>query len=272
MTLLLTTDELRVSAAINGGQIPEALRAGWSAEDIPVADVVALRGLLARGLATAHDTEVELASGLDAAVLPLLTADTLVDVQRDAVARPGRWLIAANAGGVVRCAEQSPDLWCIETDPEEPIERMLTELLGHLPDQEPSGATVTLPTDLLVEAERRSASSAEHLQGMLAKRGMRPADADLVADIVCDLQATVTVRSLHRDGSTTTSSAALTWLETASTGVWLAIPVDAAQRDDEIPVASADLATHTELRSTGRRELHAEVRDVLGELTVGRGR
>jgi hypothetical protein len=245
MTLVLTTDELRVSATIHGGRLPVTVDSGWSTEDIPVADVVALRGLLARGLATSHDTDVRLAGDLAAIIAPLLSTSSIVEARRDGFVRPGRWLVATSTAGVVSAAERQPDLWHLGSG-----EDLFERLLGHLDDTEPARQGATVPTELLIEAERLPA---EHLAVALAERGLRPEVADLVAAVVAGLRATVTVRTLHRNGSAT-ECAAITWLETAAAGVWLAIPSDDEQTE----------ANHTELRPTDRHGLLVELRDLLG--------
>lgn len=105
MTLTLTTDELRVAAALAGGRLPVALDGGWSTEDVPVADTVALRGLLARGLAVAEELTVSL-TDTAAVVTALLEPRTLIEVRRDGAAHAGRWLVTELAA----CTEARPDL------------------------------------------------------------------------------------------------------------------------------------------------------------------
>ncbi|HEV2780933.1 MAG TPA: hypothetical protein VGX25_16235 [Actinophytocola sp.] len=261
--LVLTTDELRVSTTVAGAPVPAALRADWSTEDMPVADLVALRGLLARGLASSGAGDVSLADDLSLALGPFLTGRVLVDVQRDGAVRPGRRLIAKGAAGVVSCAEHGPDLWQVEPADPDPVERLVADLVDHLPDTEASHPGVTLPTDLLAEAERRSATGAtEHTRGMLVRRGLPPGTAEVVARVLGDLGTTVTVRSSHRNGSTT-RCAAITWLETGSTGVWLAVPDDDPLADVDPAVPPTGLAGHTKLRPVSTGTLRDEVRDVV---------
>jgi hypothetical protein len=250
MNLTLSTDELRVSATLRGGGIPAMLDSAWSTEDVPVADIVALRGLLARGLATGQGTSVTLSQDVVAAVGPLLAARTLLEAQRDGRRRPGRWLVAETADSTVSCTETRPDVWSIRHTDSAPTE-LFTELVGRLSEAEPQGTPVRLPTDLLVNAERSSTPGAT-----LTRAGLAPEDAETVARVLNDLQAMATVRSLRRHG-TARDAAAITWLETTSAGLWLAVP------DDGIDLANAGLVSHTELRPTTRDELLDELRDML---------
>jgi hypothetical protein len=268
--LVLTTDELRVSGTVAGAPLPAVLQAGWSTEDVPVADVVALRGLLARGLAIAGGGAVRLADDLTLALGPFLAGRVLVEVQRDGGTRQGRRLIAKGPTGLVRCAEQGPDLWRVEPVHPDQVEQLVADLAGHLPDGEPSHPSATLATDLLVEAERWSTTGApEHLPGKLARRGLPPGTAEVVARVLGDLDATVTVRSLRRNGSDA-RYAAITWLETGSSGVWLAVPDDGPGADGDIAAAPTGLASHTELRPVTADALRTELRDVLGSLGTER--
>lgn len=268
--LVLTTDELRVSGRIAGAALPPVLHAGWSTEDIPVADVVALRGLLARRLAIAGEGEVRLAGDLSLALGPFLADSALVEMQRDGRTRPGRRLIAKGPAGLVGCVEHTPDLWQVEPIHPDQVQRLVAELVDHLPAGEPSGPSVTLATDLLVEAERLSTTGATgHLPGKLARRGLPPAAAEMVASVLGDLDTTVTVRSLHRNGSIT-RYAAITWLETGSSGVWLAVPDDGPGADGDIDAVPTGLASHTELRPVNVDALRTELAEALGILGTER--
>jgi len=148
----------------------------------------------------------------------------------------------------------------------DPVEQLMAELVGHLCDAEPPYPSAVLPTDLLIEAERRSTTGAtEHMPNMLVRHGLPLATAEIVTRVLGDLDTTVTVRSSHRNGSTA-RCAAITWLETRSSGVWLAMPDDDPRADDDMAVPPTGLAGHTELRPVSTGTLRNQLRDVLAVL------
>lgn len=232
MTLTLTTDELRVAAALAGGRLPVALDGGWSTEDVPVADTVALRGLLARGLAVAEELTVSL-TDTAAVVTALLEPRTLIEVRRDGAAHAGRWLVTELAA----CTEARPDLWSFTTFD---IDLLITELLAGVAGDTSNANPVLVPTNQLAEADRRIT------QGDVAD--VRPD----VAGVLVDTRVTTTVRRADRDGALT-GAAAVTWLETTESGAWLAVPVDLEEK----------VVPHTELRPVGCDDLRALVLDVI---------
>jgi hypothetical protein len=258
MTLRLSSDELRVAIAVPGGHPPDALDGGWSPEDRPVADTVALRSLLARAMATMSGTAVRLLDETAELVTTMADAHTLVELRRDATADSSRWLLA----DVVLCVEERPETWRVEWH--EDVDELTGDCVDRLPAETAPGPAVSLRTSLLVEAERRSTTGGvDQVAGALAAGGLSRGQADLVACVLADLSATVTLRCAHRDGSTTTA-AALTWLETTS-HVWLAVPAG-GERDQPEEIR------HTELRPADRATVEAELRDVLGLARVGSGR
>lgn len=255
MTLVLSSDELRVAIAVHGGNAPAALDGGWSTDDRPVADTTALRSLLARDLAAASETGVALSDDVSAVAAAFTDTPALTELRRDGASDSGRWLITQHT---VTCVEDRPELWRVLPN-RDVTPNLIASCVDHLPDETPHFTQVSLPTDLLVEAERRSTTcAAEQVAGALAARGLRRESADLVARLLADLHTTVTLRATHRDG-TAVHSAAITWLETKSMGVWLAVPAR-----DEQSLKQPDTAAHTELRPTTRSEVAAEIHDVLG--------
>ncbi|TWP50583.1 hypothetical protein FKR81_20675 [Lentzea tibetensis] len=231
MTLTLTTDELRVAAGLSGRRLPVDLDGGWSTEDIPVADTVALRGLLARGLATACADELAVSLSAQAApVTALFEPGAVIEVRRDGAQHTGRWLVTERAG----CAESRPDLWSFAPFD---IDFLVTDLLSALPDEPSDANPIRVRTDHLVETDRRLA------------RG-EAAGTDL-ARLLRGTRVTTTVRRVEIDGAQT--AAAVTWLETTDAGAWLAVPFEGEE----------DMESHRELRPVRREHLHALVLDVI---------
>jgi hypothetical protein len=263
MTLALSSDELRIAIAVHGGNPPAALDGGWSADDRPVADTAALRSLLARDLAAASETGVALSDDMSTVAAAFTDTPALTELRRDGAACPGRWLITQHT---VTCVESRPELWRVLRNRDVTTD-LIASCIDHLPNETPPSAQVSLPTDLLVEAERRSTTcTTEQVAGTLAAHGLRHESANLVARLLADVHTTVTLRTAHRDGMTVHGSA-VTWLETESMGVWLAVPTG-----DEQSLNQPDVAANTELRSATRAAVVTEVHDVLGLARMANGR
>jgi len=284
MTLLvLTTDELRAAATMSGSAPPAAMDGGWADEDLAVADVVALRGLQARGLATVRHSdagvEVALTAAVSTAVRPLLGSDVVIEVVRDTVSGAQRWLIGQDGDATVVAEEREPDVWRLSAaDAPAPrtAAKIIAELTAELPaDQVFAGTVATVPTPVLIAAEKRASNNEPAaVIAELTDAGLPDADAATVAAILVKVSAFVTIRRVtHGDGLWTVH--ALTWLEAGTCGTWLAIPTRAAGPDDK-PAADLDhqrvedlpyadeLDSVTELHAVGPADIRAELAELLG--------
>jgi hypothetical protein len=279
--LVLTADELRVAAKVSGASVPGAVAGGWAEEDLAVADVVALRGLLARGLASARDVEsgieVSLTAAAHGALGPLLQPDLVIEVIRDTATSGQRWLVGQADRITVVAEEREPDVWRLrsaDTPAHEVATAIVTELTGELPPA-CAGPAMTVRTSALVDAERQrlTSDSAAVITGLLTA-GVPAADAATLAALLADVTAFVTVRLAGRTAGPPTSGA-LTWLEAGPSGTWLAIPTHAAEPDDD-PAADRDhqrledlpyldeLDPLTELTAAGPEEIQATLAELLG--------
>ena len=218
--VVLSSDELRVASHLAG--VPTlAPDPGWAAEDLPVADVVATRSLLARGL-------LDLAP--EATLAPVLTIllaqpGPAVSVRRDTATGTCRSTML----GCMLADERSPDIWHLSAAADR--RTLIDRLAGGVPDDGAAGTPVRLPAAALTAAQRMATSAqegavADHLRsGDLGRE-----DARALARVLARRQATTTVRIDHHAGTRRTT-AALTWLETGA-DVWLAVPESTTGPDD----------------------------------------
>lgn len=284
MTLLvLSADELRAAATVSGSIPPGMLDGGWADEDLAVANVVALRGLLARGLATVRqsgdDVEVGLTAAVSAALRPLLGSDVLIEVIRDTASDAQRWLVGQAGDATVAAEEREPDVWRlrpVDAPATQVAAGIVTELAAELPiDQVSMGTVATVPTSALLTAERRATTSEPAAVIIeLTNAGLSDVDAATVAAVLAKVGAFVTVRRVSRgDGQRTVD--ALTWLEAGTSGTWLAVPMHTAGPDDD-PARDLDhrhfedlpywdeLDPITELRAVDPADIRTELAELLG--------
>jgi hypothetical protein len=198
----LSSDELRAAARLAGYAPAPAFDTAWGPDESGVADAVALRGLLARGLAGVDTTgevpEVTLTADARAALGPILAPDTLVEVCRDGIGGRRRQLAGARDGRTVRATECHPAIW-------------------HL-----------------VPVEGPPADAMYPVAAKLLPRTVAPATADAAdLDVLAQLQTTVSVRTVRRLGPAAREAAAIVWLEAGSAGTWLVGTAEPDDLDDE---------------------------------------
>ncbi len=143
-------DELRVLARLCVAPLPPALDPAWSELDVPVADVVATRSLLARGAVLLDDGAADWLRPTDAVrrlFEPVRLARTVVDIERATTVAGQRWVLAGNPLATSVFAEREPDIWQVRL-----LDRALAEvatgLLGDVLDtltSDADGAAFDLP-------------------------------------------------------------------------------------------------------------------------------
>src|SRR5205814_3075321 len=113
----LSSDELRAAARLAGRAPLPAFTTGWDPQEAAVADAVALRGLLARGLAGIVSAggcpDVRFTGPARSALGPLLAPDTLVEVTVDAATGRRRHLVGGLDDRTLLAMERHPAIWQI---------------------------------------------------------------------------------------------------------------------------------------------------------------
>ncbi len=265
MTTLLpcamSSDDLRAAARLAGVTPLPAFESGWAAEELGVADAVAVRGLLARGLAEARDTDVALTESARHALDPLLSPDTLVEILRDAgpAGRRGH-VLGRSANGMVLAAERAPSIWELRAA-EPPAALSVSGPL--IPPYERAVATrdrFVVGGEALDRAETLLAQGGgERLPALLRGDGLDEPDAASLAEILSLMRVLVTVRTVSRSGDSRTADA-LTWLDAGTAGLWTVAP---AEDGDDEPHETHDAAY------TVTAADHESVHDALTDLLAG---
>lgn len=124
-----SADELRALATLSGLVLPPALDPGWAPDDVPVADVVALRGLLAHGaLAVGAGGAPTPTAAVRALLAPLTDPTTVLDL-----VGPAHRTVLAGDADTVRFVEREPDVWSADRLGE-PIDAVARQLLHDVTD------------------------------------------------------------------------------------------------------------------------------------------
>jgi hypothetical protein len=214
MTLILTVDELGAAARLVGRTPPSPFAPQWTEAERGVAELVALRGLIARGLVVCPDGG-EPALTAPAVLDPILDADALLEWIVDAAAGPGERTVVASAGGVSAVATQvRPGIWRVSpgawTPPDLPASTV--DIAG--PTVRVDRATVGRVEQLLA----RDASG--YVAGLLERSGLDSQVSALVAAVLTGARTMTTVRVVRSQGPNVLTVAAYTWLDAADRGLW----------------------------------------------------
>ena len=227
----LSSDELRALARVAGAVLPPELLDGWHRDDTAVADTVAVRSLLARGVLQlpAGCDGVALTGAARGALGPLLDARALAGLSlltRDGQER--RRLVAESTAGTLLLTEREPDVWTLDPIPG-PAERaaawLAAELLDDGPRLAPGGGCVIAPAEALREADRlRTAGRDGEVAGALTRAGVPAGDADVWAGVLRRRVATGEVRLTRRIGEDVFAGGRVRWVDAGTAGVWLVEP------------------------------------------------
>jgi hypothetical protein len=233
----LSSDELRALGRVAGAVLPPELLAGWHRDDTDVADTVAVRSLLARGVlqlrAGSGGPELALTGATRESLGPLLAARALTGVSL--LARSGaerRQLVAEGPGGTLLLTEREPDVWTLEAV-DGPVElqaaRAAADLLDAGPRPEPGGVRIELPDEVLGRVERLVAQGRTGAAtAALAEAGVPPAAAGTWTAVLARRVATGEVRVTRRLADGVFAGGAVRWVDAGEAGVWLVEAVDPA--------------------------------------------
>jgi hypothetical protein len=260
----LSSDEVCAAARLAGIAPLPLFATGWAPEEAGVAGAVALRGLLARGLAVVREPEdgPGLTPAARWALEPLLVPGTLVEIRRDEGPLGRRRHVLGETGERrVLAAERMPSIWDLMMigEPVGTVTRTLVDPLipdhGQVPPRQ-----VTASGRALAAAETLLAQDgAARLPRMLEGHGLDGPAAQTLATALSSARVLVTVRIVRRDGTDARTADALTWLDAGPSGLWLVTPAEPPGDPDADDEPAADTYT---LSVTDR----ATVRDALAGL------
>ena len=110
----LSVDELRVLLRLAGATALPLEADAENSSPTDIADVVAARSLLARGLAQLVGAQLRIAPGARAALLPVTPADRVVQVDMEVNGELHRHLLIDGNNRSLHLREREPDVWVFE--------------------------------------------------------------------------------------------------------------------------------------------------------------
>ncbi len=224
------TDELRLLASLSGTALPPSLDSTWLNGDEVVADVVAARVLLARGMISLRGSDtLRVTAAVEKIFAPLRHATTIVEVEcRVAGSGTRREIAACGPEGGVHLVEREPDVWQLATC------GSLPELTDLLP------ATATpLEVSFTVDA---SAFDRTRLDRRFASEEVPTA----FLSALDSWRTEVVVRAAQRLGDDRFALDELWWIDSGEHGLWLLTRQESAitgttGRVDDLRAAIAEL-------------------------------
>lgn len=268
----LSADELCAAARLAGFAPLPVFAPGWAAEEAGVAGAVAVRGLLARGLAIVGEPSA-LTPAARSALEPLLNPDAVLEIRRDESSGGRRRHMLGEVGGHrVLAAERTPSIWDLMAveEPSAAVVRALAEPLipdsGRIPAL--AGRRLTASGRALARADTLLAqNSAARLPQALHGHGLDQPTAHALATVLSSARVLVTVRAARRTAADTREADAregdaVTWLDAGAAGLWQVAPdVPEGDPDGDDGPEDADDAEYTFTAADART-----VRDALAAL------
>lgn len=257
----LSTDEMRALGRVAESVLPPELLEGWHDADRPVADVVAVRSLLARGVlqlrAGVDGPVLALTGAARAALHPLLDATAMAGVTlQTRSGQERRQLVAESTAGTLLLTEREPDVWTldpVEGSVEQVAGRLAAELLDEGPRPAPGGGRVVAPAEALRLADRLHVEGHEGaVVPALVRAGLSEPAAQTWAVVLRRRVATGEVRLTRRVSDEVFAGGAVRWVDAGMAGVWLVEQVEAPDRDPD-----AESGDRSLLRDAGVRGVRA---------------
>ncbi len=131
--VVLGAEELTLLARLLDCPLPAGLQTVWSGDDALVADAVATRGLLARGLLRPAEPAPVVDAKLAALLTALRQAELVTEVEWTDEVGTRRVVLAGRPASALCFAQDRPDLWRLSAvcDVEGARERLLDDALPH---------------------------------------------------------------------------------------------------------------------------------------------
>lgn len=246
--VVLSSDELRVIARVAGTVLPPDLLDGWHEDDTAVADTVAVRCLLARGMLQLRPGGVALTRATGTALDPLLYARALGGLSLLGQEREERRrLVAESATGTLLLTEREPDVWTLDPVPD-PAEHVIAwlalELLEDTPHPAPGGTSFAAPAATLREVDRLLAVGRDPDAVLaLTGAGVPPSAAELWVTALRGRLATGDVQLTRRLRTGVFAGGTVRWVDAGTAGIWLVEPDHEPDDGDDPTVRLTDAGT-----------------------------
>ncbi len=212
------TDELRLLARLSGTALPPSLGSTWLDGDEVVAEVVAARVLLARGVVSLGGTNsLRITAAVDQLFEPLRLATTILEIECRITGSGARREIAAwSRHGAVHLVEREPDVWQLAPRDARP------ELADLLPSQAApvrAGFTVDTATFDRVRLHHQAGQPAV-ARDLISWAGVDAGTAAAWLSALDSLRAEVIVRAAEKLGEDHYALGELWWLDCGEAGLW----------------------------------------------------
>lgn len=257
----LSVDELRVIALVTGTALPPRLRSDLDDDDLALIEPVAIRSLVAHGLAVLTDEPgVALAPGAANRLAPLLApiAVAEVDVEVDGTEPRHHVVVAGERGEVLALHERELDIWSVER-PEVPLSEVVWELLelsddGLVP---PTGDRLTLPALAHLEVEGLGrAERWEAVTGALTEAGVGGETAQRWRAALQQRRLAASVHLCRTLAPEIFEEGTLRWLDAGTAGVWQLTDESDHEEDEHVV---------TVIENIGSRAVRDDLCDLLGK-------
>jgi hypothetical protein len=219
MIAAYATDELRLLARLSGTALPPSLGSTWLDGDEMVADVVAARVLLARGMISLGGTNaLRVTAAVDQMFSPLRQAKTILEIEIKLAGSGTRREIAAwNPDCGVHLVEREPDVWQLTPSQTRP------QLADLLPSSSATPQELAFTIEVATFDRVRlhhQAGQAAVARDLLSWAGVAAPDAGSWMSALDGQRTEVLIRTAQRLDEDSFALDELWWLDCGEAGVW----------------------------------------------------
>jgi hypothetical protein len=246
MTSAYATDELRLLARLSGTALPPSLGSTWLDGDEVVADVVAARVLLARGVISLDGSDaLRVTAAIDKMFSPLREASTILEIECRVCGSGTRREIAAwSAGCGVHLVEREPDVWQLAGRTSRPE---LAELLPASTAELDASFTLETTTFDRVRLHHQ-AGQAVVANDLLSWAGVASPERAVWLSALDSQRTEVIIRAAQRIDDDSFALDELWWLDCGDAGLWR-LASERVPAGDPAPTITATAVRVDDLRA-----------------------
>jgi hypothetical protein len=247
MIAAYATDELRLLAKLSGTALPPSLSSTWLEGDEVVADVVAARVLLARGMVSLGGANaLRITAAVDQMFSPLRQAKTILEIECRAAASGTRREVAAWSPGCgVHLVEREPDVWQLAPSQSRPQLADLLPVSSATPGE--ASFTISLTAFDRIRLHHQAGQPAV-ANDLLSWAGVGVGDRSAWLSALDSQRSEVVIRSAQRLGDDSFALDELWWLECGEAGIWRLVS-ERASGDDETSTITVSSVRVDDLRA-----------------------